>query len=331
MRSHTYTFTLKELMRHVGLMLLPLGIFSLSMHFGAATGVLPRPLPALDADRTILLNKAQASLQPGPANVLLLGDSSCLMNVSASEVSRALDNVTAMNLGTLSYLDLGAFGLMLKHYLAANPDQVRTVVLLMHPEALRRPGGTEYHIESLLHYYDGRDYCGPGTAPHLCALGVEIFRGRILSRVMPQPLQGAFGRHYGFTHDLWKRLGEQDGSALDPNTFESTTDAAPVEYRLARNLEGASRQFRAIVPARVTLMVGITPVPESLAGRGFNKRQAEMLETWREWLQADFGLYELPSTWPDALFASSTHLNAQGVELYTKLLVKAVSERLPAN
>jgi hypothetical protein len=326
MQSHTYSFTFKKVAAHLAVVLVPLGLFSLGMHFGAAASLLPGPFPALDTDRTILVHQAEASRRADAADVLLIGDSSCLMNVSALELGRGLEGSKALNLGTLSYLDLEAFGLMLEKYLAVNAGELRAVVLLMHPEALRRPDGTDYHTQSLLHYYSGLDYCGPGTERLFCALGVEIFRGRILSRAVPRPLPGAFGRYYGFTHDLWKHLSKEHGSALDPNVFDPTTASGPAEYRLARNLEVSSHNFRQIVPEGVALIVGITPVPESQAGAGFEKRRAEMLETFGKWLKADVCLNGLPSTFPDALFASSTHLNADGVVIYTELLARALSD-----
>jgi hypothetical protein len=325
MKSHSYEITISELIRQAGILLAPLAVFSLGMHFGAATSLLPQPLPAHDTDRTILFHQAEASRQPDGANLLLVGDSSCLMNVSALELSAALDGIDALNLGTLSYLGLESFGLIVEQFLEANPDQVRAVVLLMHPEALRRPAGTEYHTEALERFYIGADFCGPALPPILCGLGVEIFRGRILSRMLPQPLPGAYGRSYGFTHDLWSYLSEHRGSALDPNHYAASSLTVPAEYRLTPRLEAASREFRAVLPPGVRLIIGITPVPESLAGRDFDTVQREMLETWRGWMRADVALSELPAVWPDALFASSTHLNERGVKRYTELLAGALS------
>jgi hypothetical protein len=282
----------------------------------------------LDTDRTILLHQAEASQRPDDSNLLLIGDSSCLMDVVAAELGRDLPGCRARNLGSLSYLDLEAFGTILRHYLVAHPGQVRAVVLLMHAEALRRPGGTEYHQQVLDSFYRATDFCGPSLPRISCALGVEILRGRLLSRAVPQPLSGAFGRTYGFTHDLWEYLATHRGSAIDPNNFDPTQISGSIEFRLARSLEPASRQFRALIPENMKLIVGITPLPQSAAPPGFAKRHQDFLRTWSQWLEADAALAELPAVWPDARFASAAHLNEEGARVYTQQLAESLSRRL---
>ncbi len=326
--SHLYEFSLKPLLPLLGLTLLPLGLFCLFMHAGAASRLLPPPCPALDIDRTILFHQAQASRSPQKANLVLIGDSSCLMDVSAEQLAQAVPGIPPiLNLGTLSYLDLHAYASLLRHFQAANPGRLQTVVLLMHPEALRRSSPEEYDVEALRHFFEERDYCGPAVNRGMCWLGVEIFRGRLLARALPLPLPGAFGRSYGFTHDLWRHLSQHQGSARDPGRFDPATVQAGAEFRLARSLEDASRAFRAAVPKPVRLMVGITPVPESLPGPAFAQQQRGMLETWSQWLQADAVLRDCPPTMPDELFASRTHLNERGVRIYTEQLGRALASR----
>jgi hypothetical protein len=328
--SHRYDFTLRQLLPVVGLIVLPLALFSTVMHLGAALHLLPAPCPALDTDRTILLHQAHASRTRHSAGLVLIGDSSCLMDVSADLLTQLQPGAPAtLNLGTLSYLDLHAFGSLLAQYQSANPKRLQTVVLLMHPEALRRPSPDDYDLSVLQHFYAGLDYCGPTLSSGLCFLGVEIFRGRILSRAVPQPLPGGFGRAYGFTHDLWRYLSAHGGSALDPGRFDLAAAQGNPEYRLAPSLQGASSAFRSTLAPGVRLLVGITPVPQSFAPKQYDARQRRLLETWSQWLQADVPLSELPATWPDELFASTTHLNERGVRLYTEQLSQAITAHAP--
>ena len=332
MKSHLYDFSLRNLLQILGPPLLPLGLFALVLHGGAALGLLPRPCPALDTDRTILFHQAQATLERHNASLLFVGDSSCLMDVSVTQLDPLLPGAApALNLGTLSYLDLHRFSSLVDHYVRTNPNQLRTVVLLLNPEALRRASATDYHVEALSHFYSGIDYCGPTLPPLLCGLGVEIFRGRLLSRAVPQPLSGAYGRFYGFTHDLWKYLSAHHGSAIDPGHFDAASAHGSAEYRLAKSLEKASQDFRAALPDGVKLFVGITPLPESFVGPSFRQRYRDMLETWSQWLKADAALTELPATLPDNLFASATHLNERGVRLYTEQLARAMLGSLRAS
>ena len=328
MKSHSYDFAGKDLALMLAAPLLPLMLFALAMHVGAATGILPHPQPALDTDRTILTHQADATRRKHDADLLLIGDSSCLMDVSAEKLGSATV-FRALNVGTLSYLDLSNFAELLRHYAEANPNRLRAVVLLMHPEALRQPAGTEYYAEALAKFYIGKDYCTPMFSPSVCALGVEIFRGRILGRLIPLPLAGVYGRSYGFTHDLWEYLSNHRGSALDPGEFHPGTVAGNAEYRLAVALERNSRNFRAAVPDGARLIVGITPIPESFADTNYRQRYRDMLNTWSEWLKADAVLTEMPGTLADDLFASTTHLNSRGVEFYTAELARALSRHVP--
>ena len=329
-QSHRYEFTVKELLAVVSPPLLVLALAAVVLRGGAAAGLLPPPCPALDADRTILLHQAT----PGPASrnadVALIGDSSCMMDVSALQLGELSDRPrSVVNLGTLSYLDLPAYALILARHSSARATPFRTVVLLVHPEALRRAAPSEYHVETLRHFYNGTDYCGPAVPRILCALGVETFRGRILSRAVPQPLPGELGRDFGFNQDLWDYLSAHNGSAYDPGRFDPAAAEGNAEYRLARSLEGASRAFRAAVPPGVRLVAGITPAPQSFVDRRFPEVRRKLLETWGVWLNADVLLTGLPSVMPDDLFASKTHLNKRGVRLYTEELSRALETHLP--
>jgi hypothetical protein len=321
MKSHVYAFSSREIAAFAVTPLPFLVLFALLMHLGAAREWLPAPLPTVDTDRTILYHQAQASLQPHAAELVLIGDSSCLMDVAAPDLGRSL-NTSVLNLGTLSYLDLSAYASILEHYLAANPKPPRTVVLLMHPEALRRTSPTEFHTDALASFYARKDLCPPTLPAVLCLLGVETFRGRLLSRAVPQPLGGSFGRQYGFTHNLWKYLSDNRGSAVDPGDFDSATATGNAEYRLAPSLERTSRQFRQTLPPGIKLVVGLTPVPQSFAPALYAQTRLALLRGWNDWLQADRILEELPATLPDDLFASTTHLNATGVAAFTSELAR---------
>lgn len=280
-------------------------------------------------DRTLLVHQVEATRASPDATVLLLGDSSCLMDVAADELSLQIGQ-SALNLGTLSYLDVQAYAQLLRHYVTHHAQPLRAVVLLMHPEALRRAGPEEYHVrllDSLLHETD----LVPRTGFHprlLHWLGLDLFRNRILCRVLPTPLAGAYGRHYGFSTDLEKFLSQHRGSLVEPDRQPFRGNA---EYRLSKTLEPGSRLFRRDVPPAVTLLVGITPVPAGFAGRDYPALRDEMLAQWGRWLQVDALLDGLPATLPDKAFAKSTHLTADGARRYTELLAAELKRHLPSN
>lgn len=326
MTSHTFDLTAKDLARLLAWPLATVALFAVAMHVATRAGWLPSPRPTVDLDRTILTHQVAASRASQDAAIVLLGDSSCLMDVDAAALSARLGQ-PVLNLGTLSYLDLGAFALLLREYVRANPDRLRAVVLLQHPEALRRPAPQAYHTNLLRHLIAGRDF-GPRQTFHgelMQWLGLEIFQDRLLARMLPTPLPGAFGRTYGFSADLDRHLTTHRGSMHDP-------DAQPIrgsaEYRLAPTLERACREFRAAVPPGVKLFVGLTPVPADFAGSAYPATHDALLSVWAGWLRADAVLTNLPPTLPDARFVKTTHLSESGVREFAEAVARALAAQL---
>ncbi len=327
MLSHICEFRVGELVRTVARPLVVVAAFALALHLGARLGLLPAPRPTLDVDRTVLIHKAEASRSPQDAEVLLLGDSSCLMDVSARRLTRLLGR-PVLNLGTLSYLSFSANALLLRNYTQANPGRLRAVVVLMNPEALRLPHVDEWQNVAFRSFLDGADFrLRRGLSDWISGvLGVHIFQGRLLARVLPRPLPGSFGRQYGFSDDLERCLVQNRGSALDP---ESKPATGRPEYRLANYLKSAGAMVREAVPPGAKLFVGITPIPKDFAGPAYPARQAELLREGSGWLKADAALTNLPATLPDDLFAQKTHLNALGQHIYTKRLAETLKSLLP--
>lgn len=334
MKSHRCEFKPSEVLRTIGWPLLFVAGFALAMHAGTRAGLWPSPRPTLDPERTILLHQADACRKMEPVQpaarppVLLLGDSSCLMDVSARRLGEALRQ-PVLNLGTFSSLDLTAHALLLQEYVRHHSNAPSAVVLLMHPEALRRLDAEPYYVAALTNYLAGRDHRLDETWAERVDgwLGVESFRGRLLARLLPAPLPGAYGPRYGFSRDLEAFLDTERGSAVDPGEPVLKPLAGSKEYRLASGLERASARFRSAVPDGTPLWVGITPVAESLANRGFPAQRDEMLRQWGAWLRADALLLELPARWPDNRFARSTHLREETIHEYTDLVARALRDK----
>src|SRR5262245_2092460 len=214
MKSHTVEFTAKELIKSISAPLAPVALFALAMQAGVHFGLLPSPRPTLNVDSTILVHQAESSRARSGAEVVLLGDSSCLMNVNARQLGDALGR-RALNLGTFSFLDLGTYTRLLREFTRANPGQPRVVVLLMHPAALRRAGSEPYPAAVFNHFLAGTDHHRLETfAGHFNAFsGVDAFQSRLLSRALPTPFTNVFGRFYGFSADLERFMSARDGGA----------------------------------------------------------------------------------------------------------------------
>jgi hypothetical protein len=326
MKSHFYQFTPRDLLQLIGPPLLPVAVLSLALHAGAAWHWLPDPWPARDVDSTVLVHQAEASRRADQPELLLLGDSSCLMDVSAPLLSQKIGR-PVLNLGSFSYLDLNAYASLLRQHVQASPGHLRAVVLLMHPDALRQLSANSWYSTFLQTFLEGKDHV-PATnvVDHLANLfGLEILRGRALTRLLPRPLPGPYGRFYGFTVDLDRFLTQNRGSAIDPDIQPLKGSA---EYRLAPRFQADSRAFHAAVPSTVKLIVGITPVPEKFAGPSYPPLHQRMLTQWSQWLQADVALDQAPAALPDTLFARTTHLNEQGQRIYTERLAQALAPLL---
>ena len=322
MKSHNYHFKTKDLLQLVGLPLAPVAVFAGLMHLGALFHILPRPRPTLDVDRTILIHQVEASRWRQNVDVLLMGDSSCLIDVHAPQLAKELGR-PVLNLGTLSYLDLNAYRTLLKQFTSANPNSPKAIVLLMHPEALRRTGPEPYHARLLQALIDGDDYVNRATLRDAVShfLGLEILRGRMIARLVPTPLTGSYRMRFGFSRDFERELSRNGGSAIDP---ERSSFKGNAEYRLATQLKAASEAFRSAVPAGTKLFVGITPAPAGFVGPGYEEKHRQMLAAWAEWLKADTALTELPATLPDNLFTKTTHLSEAGAQIYTLELARSL-------
>jgi hypothetical protein len=202
------------------------------------------------------------------------------------------------------------------------------VVLLMHPEGLRRVGSESYQLAILEAYLAGRDHSTTASAAGAINAwtGVDIATGRLLARCIPTPLRGDYGTYYGFTTDLERFMTQHSGSAIDPGREKFTGNA---EYRLAPTLEKASRAFRAGLKPQTKLVAAVTPVPAGFVRPGFEATRDQLLRQWTAWLGTTNGLFNLPATLSDDHFARVTHLKPEAVPAYTAALAASLRSQLP--
>ena len=325
--SHTYS---GEPGRLVAAIAGPLGwvaLFAAAMHLLAVLAVLPRPRPAWDMDQTILAHQVEAAVSAAPADILLLGDSSCMMNVDAVTLGTLLPgNPSVRSLATLSYLSFDGHAHMLREYLRHHPASPGTVVLLMHPESLRRLRSEPYFMELLQAYAERRESSLPGGYYHraIRALGLQILRDHLLSRVMPRPLPPSFARAYGFQLDLERALDKGHGTLTQPGLYRPGPNDGNAEYQMVDRARPLAESLRAALPEDCRLVVGITPIPSSFAPPAHARRCRDLLATLDSWLQPHELLTGLPLTLPDDECATLTHLNQQGRAHYTTLLADAL-------
>lgn len=325
MRSHTYAFTAREL---AGATLPPLAGFALLavvLHGLAVARLLPDALPLRDMDHAVLWHQIDSRHQP--AQVVLVGDSSCLMGVSARQLSDALQ-VPVRNLGAMSTLGLDAFAELAGDAAAAAGPAPPELVLLVHPEFLRRPRPDSRMAAlfgSLREQGVASSSGGNAWQNFVRLAGLDLFRDHLESYLRPQPLPGAFRTRYGFTRELLSAMDADGGGAVDPGRFQPTPSSVLPPLAISPRLEEPAAAFATRLPAGTRLRVGIMPIPFSLAGPDHASRQVQALQNLCHWLGPKATpLSTLPDVLPDDLFATATHLNEAGREIYTRRLAEAL-------
>lgn len=317
MKSHEITFRPRDLARALLPTLLVVVCLALLLRVGNRLGWLPEPAVWVDPDLTVLRHQALASRSPDPATVVLVGDSTCLVGVGASRLTQELPGrQRVLNLSLVIGLGLDVYGDVVSDFAAANPGQVRAVVLLVTPTKFAGPVLSPGDLEVWQAIFR------PGPNPAKSLLGARLLRRRILSYALDAPLRGHGAVYYGFSSEIDDYMSEHDGSLLDFGRFEAPRGEAPpsFEYHVSPRMQARSRAFRATIPPGAKLIIGLTPWPASLVSTGAARRRAGLLREWNRFISADVLLTNLPPALPDAFFSPTSHLNRRGQRVFTELL-----------
>ena len=307
MKSHSYP-SFHLVWRGIAIPVAMLLLFAAVMH-GVERAGWPSLRPLLDLDRTILTHQVSLATRAPPAQIVWLGDSSCLMDIDPTH------RPGLINLGTISHLGLNHHARLLERYLqhAAKPPDL--VVVLLHPDALRRERddiSAGLLFESLM--------SAKGSHQHQtisARFGFDIFRDRILARMIPIPLNGAYGRTYGYTCVAYATMEKHLGGLIAAGMYDPATDLGNNEVRLGEKTANEAIALRANWPSGIRLAIGLAPVPASCAARDHAAQAVEILRAWNQHMKADIVLEQLPLVLPDVLFADRRHLNQTGRTEYT--------------
>lgn len=324
--SHHYDPGLPSALTGIGITLGVLAGLSLAIAGWVRTGFAPAPRFHSDPDSTIIAAKVRLATSETNHTLAFVGDSSCLINVDTESLKRA--GHPAVNLGTLSYLGLDAFGLIAQRSLRIHPSA--RLLLVVHPDCLRMTSPSEPH-RAILEAALG----GSRTAelrpnnPLAEFLGFEELRSRLIDRVLPEPLKGRLGTRYGFTEDLERSLLARFGTMDETSPGLSPTDRASAEYRLAARIEGECRRFRDGLPGTVRLGVIVSPVPRSHALRRHTEIGREMLSKMEGWLGVTVPFPEMPWVLEDGDFGTVTHLRPEAARRYSRLMADRLATWKP--
>lgn len=322
MASHEYRFHWKDLLGvlgptsgvFVGIVLILQALFS--------TGLTPSDRPVHDLEHLILTRQWERSFQG--SSWVLIGDSSALMDVHGWELGEKLGH-PVRQLGTLSLLDVTSFFRLGGNCLKTASDPHR-LVLLVNPEFLARPAGDPDVLETFEAVTQGRprqvdDPTWPDRVTRFLAL--DRVRDVVESRIRPFPLRGAYGVRYGF-HTVATDALEHEGGLVDPGVGIGRQEPT-VSWTLSPRLEPAFRAARKVLPDGTRILIGITPIPETLAGTDSAIRRDRMLETIRGWIGGDTRiLHDLPVHLPTSDFAQKAHLREDRRSAFTARLASAI-------
>ena len=357
-KSHSYDLGFRDWTR---LLLPPLLAFA---SLAAVAQVIFRFEPhgsgtsAATLDDVILAEKRRMSRSKSSADTVLIGDSSCLMDVSFDEIKRACPGLNCCNLGTLSTLGLPRFSALLQSFLRAQglvdgiqPAVARgsgsvepglrpkLVVVLLSPEMVRTAYQPVTRPVSQIQEQQRRRLAAQKSrvratfdpshwlraADTLTA--VSRIRAEVADALLEHPLPGHWGQIYGSLSGACRYLVLHAGCAIDPSERGESPIAPPLKSAvLSPWFASQCEDFGKVLPPGIQLAVGLTPIPQSEAGPGYPQLCRKVVMELKEALRADAGLTNLPPTLPDHYFATSTHLNELGARQYSHYLGRALRQ-----
>ncbi len=275
------------------------------------------------AERVIVAEQIERARTMGPADILILGDSSALMGVDAGRLGQLLGR-RVESLATLAWVGPAGYARLLSEYSSRTP--VPVLVFLFNPVALL--------ITDAAFQKFGYEREVLGTPQRLGASFLEAARYslyvHVIMRLVVLPLPGLYGREYGWPPRLGARLREHHGSLVDPNIFKDEPAAAAfvIGQPFARRLPLLRD---AIVAARArNVYLALTPIPSTGVSPDVDASRlaASTSIATQLGLSAKDALLPLPTSLPSEMFAVSTHLAAAGQIRYTETLADVLGARL---
>ena len=278
---------------------------------------MPKKSQLGDPDSTIISTKARLATVSTQKRIAFVGDSSCLVNI---HIPTLKDNgIDAINLGTLSYLGIDSFGLLAQRFCQNKPDT--QIFLVLHPECLRIVESSSQHRMILMEALNqATDSSTQFQLESLRKITVDEFRSRLLDGWLPTPMKGRLGFRYGFTHNLREEISSAGGFMEETAKFDPSISHGSSEYRIARRIQNECTQFRSYLPKGVRVRLLVSPVPQSHANRGHEKRVLEMQSELERWIQTDSPSLNMPMVLPDSNFGTVTHLLPTSAREYTRQL-----------
>ncbi|MBF0340669.1 MAG: hypothetical protein HQL95_06845 [Magnetococcales bacterium] len=276
----------------------------------------------------IMLEQAKRTSSTGNTDLLLIGDSSCLMGIDPKQLSRQLDGIRVDSLCSIAWIGPVGYATMLRHYLEKH-EAPTDLVIVLHLAQFNRKIEWDRQTEYIAHAFDKAYRLSKVTE------ALDYLEHALFDLVNFTSLKGRYKIYYGSAEQL--RVAVQyDGSLIDPNTGLEPTLA--LHARQVNNTKtpcylsshALNQPFIDALKelAQAIALVGITkshlllsPIPDNAYCGNTNHDHEIAAQTIAAHLDLSPGqVLTTPVVLPNDLFSRSTHLNRWGKEQFTTLL-----------
>jgi len=291
--GHRYFLKVGELGRYLAWMMGTFVVLTTLVWGLIRGGLLPAEAHLSNPDSAIISTKALLASQTTGKSIAFVGDSSCLINIDIPTLRN--HGIDAVNLGTLSYLSIDAFGRLAQRFCEGKSSP--EVILVVHPECLRLTEPSMEHraiLESALSI--------PGV-----------------------PGEGLSGNRFQ-RETLSSRLLATGGTMEETATFDPRSPHGSAEYRLARRIRGECEAFRGLLPKGVRVRLVISPIPQSHALKTHQATVSQIQRDVAAWLDAGDPALSMPTILPDSEFGTITHLLPHSARNYSEGLARQMME-----
>jgi hypothetical protein len=260
------------------------------------------------------------------------------MGLDPKLLGRALDGRNVQSFCSIGFLGPAGYARMLDSMIVRNAAP-KALVFMFHPVTFRREASWEYWPAFVRN-------AGQAEAPSLRfpRSALDYLEFEWLSRLIYNPLPGAYGRYYGGEGAFRAAIEARQGSAIDPNTGlnvsrieamiaspsppygEATDFSINQSYRDALSTLGETIRK---LPPRTAVYLIVSPLPDYTFRPGTLDQRAGRAKDIALALGIDNShILDTPATLYAPYFASTTHLNRWGQQIYSAELAKQLATAL---
>jgi len=258
-------------------------------------------------------------------DVLLVGDSSCLMDVDVGAIRRLTGGTSVGSLCNVGYVGPAGYAVLLENYFSRG-RHAKAVVLMMHGLQMKRDPDWD---ASFTNYVIKDGMVGARITP---ASFVVQARQKFLSVIEPisyQPLPGTYGLYYGSGYIFKKMFNEN--TVVEPYYFPPKEPALISKskgpfYRFEVNdlyLNGLVNLSKVLHDYNSNVSLIISPLPtERFDEETYRSRDRAIAEIIQVLGIPSSRVLDTPVSLPIVLFSSLTHMNPWGRAAFSRLLAE---------